>query len=258
MAERNMNLYDVVIPLKEQSKHIDLLYTLRALDKFGGDDIRNVFVIGDCPKWIKNVIHIPSEQACGDKYIATRLNRDVINNCPLISQDYIYFNDDFILSKPVKSWEELCNVNCGTLAEREEINKSLKPSLWRSGFTFNRELLQKLGVDNPLNFEFHGAMIFNQQKRNELKTIKEIKKHWLISDPLLFERSLYGNLFGRTDGRKIRDNKLFSDISSEEILLENGFFSVADNLINSEEAPNLNTWLKRNFCFKSCFEKLAF
>lgn len=248
---------DIVIPLKDSEPNHDLRYCLRSLEKYGRN-YNNVFVVGHCPKWLKNVIHIPTEQV-SDKHISVRENIIKICDCDCISQDFILFNDDFILTQEVSDWKTFCNMNMGTLKEKaDEIkNANVKESPWLRGFEFNDKLLKKIGVTYPINFEYHGPMIINRKKRKEMIYNKVLLPFLHKSDPLLFQRSIYGNLYGQRNGRYIEDTKLFGDLGSEERIKRYGFFSVADNLIgNLEEAPKLNEWLNNEFGYKSEFEKL--
>lgn len=258
MPERNMK-YDIVYPLKESEPNHDLRYSLRSLEKYGGE-YGTVFVIGHCPKWLKNVVHIPIEQ-CSDKHISVRQNIRKICDCDFISEEFILFNDDFILTKPVEDWDVFCNRHSGTLKSKADLIKTMdcKKTPWLNGFEFNDKLLKSMGVKHPLNFEFHAPMIINRYKRKGMIYKKAFEPYLHKSNPLLFQRSLYGNLYGRTDGTFIEDRKLFTDLESvteTEYLTEYGFFSVSDNLIGNKEIANLNYWLNLTFPDKSSFEKL--
>lgn len=250
---------DIVYTLKDSEPNHDLRYSLRSLEKYGGE-IGNVWIVGHCPAWCKNVIHLPTEQN-NDKHLSTRSNWETVCKCDLISEDFILMNDDFILTKPVTDWEDFTNLNMGTLQEKakslEESNSLY--SKWFRGFQFNRDLLKKMGVAfEPLNFEYHGAMLMNREKRLAMMQRPELRKYRLISSPLLFQRSLYGNLYGRTDGRMIRDNKFFADSWDYSRFKENGFFSVHDNIIGyPNRCPYINAWLRAEFPYKSSFEKLS-
>lgn len=248
---------DIVIPLKESEPNHDLRFCLRSLEKYGGEYGR-VFVVGHCPRWLKNVIHIPTEQV-SDKHISVRENLRKICDCDYISEDFILFNDDFILTEPVYDWEIFCNMNMGTLREKANELSQIQhqQSPWLLGFDFNDKLLRKMGINDPLNFEYHGPMLINRQKRKEMIFNKDLYPYLHKTNPLYFQRSVYGNLYGRRDGRYIEDTKLFGDLGSEERIKRYGFFSVNDGLIgNVEEAPRLNEWLNREFEYKSEFEKL--
>ena len=250
---------DVVYTLKDSEPNHDLRYSLRSLEKYGGE-IGNVWIVGHCPSWVKNVIHLPTEQ-CNDKHISVRYNWETVCRCDLISDDFILMNDDFIITEPVQNWIDFTNLNMGTLDEKAKRleKEDMLGSKWLKGFRFNRELLLKMGVPfEPLNFEYHGAMIINRYKRLEMIKRPELRKHLHISNPLYFQRSVYGNLYGRQDGKKIHDSKFVEDVQDYSRLTENGFFSVGDNMIGyPENYPFINAWLNAEFPYKSSYEKLV-
>ena len=248
--------YDIVYPLKEAEPNWDLIYSLRSLEKYGGD-YGEVFIAGYMPSYLKNVHHIPVNQNA-DKWRNSRMNRITACEWPEVSDNFILFNDDFILTAPVEDWDELTNRYIGTLEEHGKTlaDEGKLSSRWVNGFAFNMELLQSMGVDEPLDYEFHAPMLFNKQKTLELFERDEVKPYLDQSNPLIFQRSLYGNLYPReTKGRKIRDIKLRSDSFDIDDLHENGCFSVPDGMIGRPSAaPRLNFFLQLEFPHKSRYE----
>ena len=248
-------MYDIVYPLKKQENNLDLLYSLRSLAKFGGE-YGKVWIVGYCPKWIKNVECVPVEQT-RDKWLNTRRNWEAVCSRKDLSSDFILMNDDFILTRPVEDWAEVSNCYLGTLSERAEHykNSGVELSRWRRGFEFNDELLKSLKAESPLNYEYHGPMLMNKVHRRGLFRLKGIKSYAESSDPLLFTRSLYGNLYPRENPRQIRDIKFIADAFNFAELTENPFFSVADEIIgNNARCPHLNGFLREQFPDKSIFE----
>lgn len=249
-------MYDIVYPLKEQNKNIDLLYSLRSLEKFGCE-YGQVWIVGYLPEWITNVRHIKTVQN-SDKWANTQGNWTAICECDEVSEDIIVMNDDFIFSQPVKSWESLTDCYLGTMQERAEFftNNGYKPSKWRNAFSFNHNLLQSMGVAEPLDYEFHGPVIINRKKRLALQSRKEIKPYMADSESLIMLRSVYQNVYRKDrPTRKIHDYKFMADAFNPEEMLINGFFSVDDEIIGDDtRCPKLNAWLKRTFPSKSKYE----
>lgn len=249
-------MYDIVYPLKKQENNLDLLYSLRSLEKFGGN-YGKVWIVGYRPKWIKNVEYVPVVQTA-DKWLNTRKNWETVCSRQGLSSDFIMMNDDFILTRPVKDWAELSNCYLGTLSERAEYYKSsgIEMSRWRRGFEFNDTLLRSMKVETPLNYEYHGPMLMNKNHRRGLFKLKALLPYRDSSSPLLFTRSLYGNLFPRANPKKIRDIKFIADCFNFAELTENAFFSVADEIIgNNARCPHLNGYLRTQFPHKSRFEE---
>jgi hypothetical protein len=248
-------MYDIVYPLKEQTINLDLKYALRSLEKFGAE-VGKVVIVGYKPAWITNVIHIPTEQHFS-KWQNTRSNWKKVCKCDDLSEDIILMNDDFIFSEPVKSWEDVTNLHMGTLMDRYNgfLDEKKEMSAWRNGHKFTHELLQSMGVDTPLNYEYHGPMIMNRRQRIELLEREDIRPLVLRDRPLLLIRSLYGNLYPRKNSKQIRDIKFLADSFDISMSTEHGFFSVDDGIIgNDARCPKLNGWLRENFPNKSKYE----
>ena len=248
-------MYDIVIPVKPSENNPELRYTLRSLEKYGRN-IGRVFIVGFAPSWVQNVEVIPTKQTA-DKWLNTRRNIEAACKCKKITADFILFNDDFILTEPVTDWLKFNSFYRGTLFESECFYQRFKDkNVWREGFHFNRQLLILAGCGKgdrePLNFELHCPIVLNKEKRLRLFERKEFRKYKAVSDPLLFQRSIYLNLFPAEQQIQVKDCKLFTDTDTDP-LTNMGLFSVSDNLINNPDFPNLNAFLSGYT--KSCFER---
>lgn len=241
-------MYDIVIPVKKAEVNEDLRYTLRSIDKFA-NNIRKVWLVGYSPSWVRNVEILPTNQI-SDKWINARRNIEQACRCGLISDDFILFNDDFILTEPVTDWLKFNSYYRGTLWEYEcKYQRFTDKNVWREGFHFNRQLLILAGTqfDEPLNYEIHCPIVLNKDKRLHLFDRAEFNKYRNESDPLLFQRSIYLNLYPAEKQILIREEKLFNDVTNVEKLTENGFFSVSDNIIGNKDYKNINTFLSLNY-----------
>ena len=249
-------LYDIVIPVKPSEINEDLRYTLRSIAKFGGAYGR-VWLAGYKPAWVTNVGFIPVKQTSG-KWENARLNTLAACAEPGVSDTFVLFNDDFILTKPVKDWDEATNLYLGTLREHGERFRKVGKldSRWRLGFHFNDELLKRLGVETPLDYEYHGPMLYDKKRFPTIFDIGMVKDRRFKYRALLFNRSIYANLYPREGNPKlIKDSKLNADFETEEELTVNGFFSVYDNAIgNKTEYPKLNAWLEEHLSNSCKFE----
>ena len=249
-------MLDVVYPVRFGESNESLRYSLRSLARFG-KNIRRVWLVGYAPSWVTNVECIRLEQTA-DKWLNTRHNIETACRCGLISDDFIMFNDDFILTRPVTDWVEFCNVYRGTLWEKEcEYIRLDNPNEWQRGFHDTRQLCILCGVkDEPLDYELHHPVIFNRELRLNLFKLKETQRFRYISDPLIFQRSLYLNLYpDKNPPKRIFDRKLFGDIIDSSFT-DNGCFSVTSHLIgNHKRAPRLHQWLETTLSQKCIFER---
>ena len=96
-------MIDAVYPLNNSSKFKDdfeLRYSLRSL--MLQDWIGNVFLVGHCPEWSKDVVHIP----CGDIYLACK-DASIINKILLacsnrqLDDPFLVNSDDQYFLRPI-------------------------------------------------------------------------------------------------------------------------------------------------------------
>lgn len=91
-------MIDIVIPLGNGSPlgDIELRYALRGIQKYLTGYGR-VYIVGECPKFIKNVVHIPFPDK--SKYKQKNILRKILRACEdeNLSSDFMMFNDDHYL-----------------------------------------------------------------------------------------------------------------------------------------------------------------
>jgi hypothetical protein len=96
-------MIDIVIPYRHSYWHPDqeLKYCLRSIElnmPWHG----TIYIVGKCPDWIQNVIHIP----CADtSYSSTNIHNKLMRACEIeaLSPDFLYFNDDHFMLKSMPS-----------------------------------------------------------------------------------------------------------------------------------------------------------
>lgn len=248
--------YDIVYPLKAFEPNFELIYSLRSLERFGGE-IGKVWIVGYIPAYLQNVYSIPRDQT-QDKYRNTRLNLIAACRKSGVSSNFILMNDDFILTKPIKDWKEVTNVHLGKLIDHGERfqEKGGCKNPYQSGFFFNHYLLKSLGVEEPLDYEVHGPLLINKKKWLEIVDHPDVARFQHVMNPRIFKRSVYCNLAGYAGGKQIEDVKVRDDLFQENMLTDHGFFSTADGLVGYRTvAPRLNAFLKEMFPEKSRYEK---
>lgn len=192
----------VVYPLTIQSDYTELRYSLRSIEKYLKFD--EVVIVGDyIPDWINNVtqIHIPDVQ--GQNNYSVR--RKVIAALHYVD-DFLFFNDDFYLLKPVK--KDFPYYSSGTLEGKAEagarpllkrlkdLNKPVKyyghyPALYRKDFTeimnnFPNECITKsayLNFIEPESIEISDCKILTAKKESFVREF--------IKDRPCFSTGLY-------------------------------------------------------------------
>lgn len=152
---------DIVYCVKEGNTSEELRYSLRSLKNMPH---KKVYIYGGCPDWVnkKTVKHIPISQTMGNKWLNTRqLLAEIVKN-PDISDNFIWFNDDFFIMHEVENLDYMYN---RTLLERA--GDFLRGTTYVS--KYSHRLIDASNAleqnDKPTkNFELHVPIIFNKQK----------------------------------------------------------------------------------------------
>lgn len=94
-------MVDIVIPLGRKSKYknIELRYCFRSIEKHLSN-YRNIYLIGECPKWVQGVIHIPMEDSVRFQHRERNIFHKVWRACqePSLSETFLFMNDDHYLT----------------------------------------------------------------------------------------------------------------------------------------------------------------
>jgi len=171
-----------VLGNSSQYNNLELRLSLRSLEQ-NAKDLESVFIIGEKPNWIKNVVHIPVDD------VYTRENnvfRKILTACKLdISENFLFMNDDFYMMKPFimadypyfVSGEVVCISNPSRYQEIQ--NKTLNK-------------LQSNGIERVMDYRVHCPIVFNKEK---FLTLESYYKESKLENVGYSARLLYGNLF---------------------------------------------------------------
>lgn len=188
----------------------ELRYSIRSVVSNGNPD--NIWVVGGRPDWyIGNFLEVLQDKGKFENQVKSL--KEVCNNSD-ISDDFVLMNDDFYILKPVKEYKYYN----GFLEDKIGTHIfQYGNSSYARALKGARKQLQRMGVQEPLNYEVHMPMVLN--KANLVQVL----------DLSLSPRSLYGNLF-INDGINIEDVKIYKD--SKDIHLDNSLISTEDNSFN--------------------------
>lgn len=159
---------DLVIPLgpnklnRDWGDYMELRYLLRSIET-NLLDIENIYIIGQQPKWIKNVISIPFGDP--NKYNKdANIIRKIIEVCKYkdLSENFIRVSDDYLFLKPILS-KDIIPYHRGDLKNYNFENKNRWR--WRLENTF--KILQNEGKPT-YNYESHLPMVVNKKKWGEV------------------------------------------------------------------------------------------
>lgn len=91
---------DIVIPLNSRStqKNQELRYCLRSIEQHLAG-VGNVFIIGECPEWLQNIIHIPFTEDPRNRYRDRNIMLKMSEACKdqRVSDDFLMVHDDHFL-----------------------------------------------------------------------------------------------------------------------------------------------------------------
>jgi hypothetical protein len=228
-----MDLIYVCRPLANE----ELRYSIRSAVK--NLEFDNIWVIGGKPDWYKgNFLEVSD---IGNKY-------KNINNClkvaideDKISNDFVFMNDDFYITKEIK---EVPVLHGGSLSKKiEEYQELSRGSIYTRTMNKTYQYLLKAGYKYPIDYDIHVPM--NMDKDGIEKALKTGCQ----------PRSIYGN-FSNVGGTEISDVKVyrFGPLAQRSFDYENSDFSMISTQDDSF-AILKETLLDKLFTSKSEYEK---
>lgn len=166
----------------------ELRYSLRSLKNLSGID--KVFIVGACPKWVTNVIHLYFNDRfpCKEKNIMLKLARACGH--PDLSNKFLHLHDDhFCLSsqnaEDIPNWASASLLQMGRQKPGEKNN-------WRDACMNTYKALTAAGLP-ALNYDLHYPMIFDKN------LYPEVMDRYDWKEPRGFVvKSLYANTAGLT------------------------------------------------------------
>jgi hypothetical protein len=196
---------DVLYILGRGSKQndIELRLSLRSIEK-NARNLDRVFIVGNCPDWVQNVIHIPEEDKCFPFSNHMRKVYKAIEGG--ISENFLLMNDDFFMMKPF-------DVETYPYFIRKEMFNDKQGGLYRQMLDNTVEILHKKGINNVLGYHCHVPIIYNSDNFLSLKRLWQRYERDSIGFSV---RVVYGNLFVGS-GIAIDDPKVFDDKMPESI-----------------------------------------
>lgn len=189
---------NVVIPHRNSYPHTDLIYCLRSLEK-NLTDLESITIIGDLPRIIQGVEHIPAKDDNGYQWAA----RNIYRKLKLAAERYEQFlvvHDDHFLLQPVTGSEYL-------YYHRGPIDPRGKPSGYESLLKNTQE--QFPGAND---FDVHCPMLMTAEGLKKLETLDWTKPYgYGVKTAYCYLNGIGGEMF--TD-MKIKGPMLKQDILS--------------------------------------------
>lgn len=186
-----------IIYILRNGKNEELRYSLRSIEK--NYPHKRVIFYGGKPDGIEPDLFVPYTQPGDTKWEKVRNTIELICKNDNLTEDFILFNDDFFIMKPV---ETPTNYYDGTLDERIKTIEGAvfgRHSVYSDRLRHLAETLKHAGVANPLNYAHHTPMIINRKKM--LETLEKYP-----NEPMF--RALYGNI-NQIGGENMPDVKFY-------------------------------------------------
>lgn len=192
-------MIDVVYPLGNGSrwKNNELRYSLRSIEKYLSG-FRNVYIIGEKPSFLQNVIHIPypDKHQIPDRNIMEKVLQAC--NHPYVSDPFIFFNDDHYLLSPFQA-DQFPYYYEGTLKQKQE-KRGLDGYGLRLKNTYEYLKSKNLPI---LCYDIHTPILYRKQAFiDHVASVPwDTTKHGFVL------KSLYANAI-KAEGVELKDLKL--------------------------------------------------
>jgi hypothetical protein len=247
-----METIDVVYVLGTGSNwnNNEIRFSLRAIEK-NLKGVGNIFVIGEKPDWMQNVIHIAHPDEFGPANADGNIIRKVLRAIQdeRLSDRFLFINDDHIVIKPINA----CDVpyfHKGDMTTYKE--EYFKTPYWRKRLGRTRDVLVFKGIP-AYHYDCHTPIVFDKDKFPEV-----MKQFDYGVKPGYTMKSIYANTVG-VDGVLLSTEKrtvfeYFTRSQIEKRLAECTFLSFNDGGLNHD----LKMWLAENFPEQSRFEKTGY
>lgn len=173
----------------------ELRYSLRSLEK--NCKVDGVTIVGNCPRWLKNVQHVPFNPVDGSK-----INREytaLLGALPYVPNEFIFMNDDFYV---MEKMDEIRLYHQGTLRQMikwAQMDNPLSDDLYTVARQSTLDTLQEF-CREPMDYDVHTPMPL---LRDAVYNCASMYTFW---DNLQF-RTIYGNVICAGQGEQIQDVK---------------------------------------------------
>jgi hypothetical protein len=241
-------MIDIVYVLGNGSRWKDneIRFSLRSIEKHGSG-FRNVYIIGNCPVFLKKVFHIPfpdryNREHGKERNIATKLLRAC--ECKALSDRFIFFNDDHFLLHDVKL-EKFPYYHRGFL--QESIAGGNQFNNYKKSMRNTLEALRLKGL-KTVDFDIHTPIVYDKEQFPRIISQFDWNLKWGY-----VIKSLYGNSFGMKS-KHLLDGKINSPHTVEglqEFIKGKAVLSIGDRVINDsfqqfmlELYPKKSRWEK--------------
>lgn len=248
----NREPIDVVCVLGKGSPWNDneLKYSLRSLEKYVSG-YRDVYIIGECPEWLTNIIHIPYKDEHPEK--ETRIALKILRACEekCLSDNFMFLNDDHFILDEFNAGE-LPFYHQGPLLlqiETPNLNHNYKQTLIN---TYTVLMKNMMCFGNPINYDVHTPIIYNKNKFYSFFNSFDWNKKYSYVVKSLYCNTFYN--YKEKSVEELEDLKILKKFDFETLksmIRNKKFFSISDSAI----CEGLEILLYNLYPIKSKYEK---
>jgi hypothetical protein len=225
----------------------ELRYSLRSVEKHVSN-YRDVYIVGECPHWLQNVIHLPFEDKYGhERNIMEKIKHLCEHNRP--SENFLFINDDHFFLKDINA-VAFRFYHKGSLAKT--IKKRLINDVYKDALNNTLAMLSH-NKFTTLNFDIHTPIVYNKKKFIETMDSYDWSLEYVI-------KSLYCNSNGIKGVEMQEDCKISGRIAYWRLLQkikDRNVFSIGDKCLHpypGEKESSVKVLLNELFPNKSKYE----
>lgn len=232
---------DIIYLLKDSAYNDELKYSLRSVEQ--NFPHRKVFFYGGKPTGLVPDEQVILRQRETTKYDRVRTMLQKVCEDDRITKDFVLFNDDFFVMKPVKLLSPYYYETLEWLCDQID-SKRKTPSPYTERLKDTAMMLKRFIAleQSPLNFELHIPMIFN---REQLSTVLR----WTNLNGV---RSIYGNIFYTPPDNLPSSHPDVKIIGTNLVPANMDFLSTTENSFGNGAVGRL---IRETFPNKSRFER---
>jgi hypothetical protein len=158
----------------------ELRYSLRSLANLPHG---KVWMFGAAPEWVTDVevVRVPQEPGA---HATTKANLKAACLHPEVSEEFVYFNDDFFVMQPM---ENVPVMHRGPLSDL--VRSGMMATSYTGALRRTLAILKEQGIEAPLMYDLHAPMQVTKTGMLAALDLCQVPKGELCQ-----ERTLFGNL----------------------------------------------------------------
>lgn len=218
---------DIIIPLNNKSpfNNAELRYCLRGIEKYASG-VRQVFIVGDCPNFLKNVVHIPFREKSNKEF---NIMSKIVEACKHedVSDDFLFFNDDHFLLRPIDA-SAYPNYFDGNLIDWDNGKRMYDP--YKESVHNTMNVLHRAELPSR-HFDIHCPIIYNKDKF----MLTMMHYDWDVRSGYVI-KSLYANT-NKVAATPMKDLKISAGrhiYQIAELIKDRHVFSIGDAGLNDD------------------------